>query len=514
MLERKVIRRALVSVYDKSGVVELGKTLTEARIEILSTGSTAKTLQAAGIPVTQVSDYTDFPEIMGGRVKTLHPRIHSGILADQNNPEHLRAIADLDIAPFDLVVINLYPFAQTIASGADFAECIEQIDIGGPSMLRGAAKNHGSVAVICSPSQYPALGSAIASGGFSAAERKQLALAVFRATAEYDLTIANWLGDSADQLPEWFGRIWLRQDTLRYGENPHQKAALYSHSAESVGIVAAVQLHGKEMSFNNYTDADTAWRSAHDHSQPCVAIIKHANPCGLAIGKSISQAHAKAYECDPVSAFGGVVAANREVDVTMAQALSQIFTEVVIAPSFTPEALEILSKKPSICVLQCTDETTPAHELRTVSGGVLLQDTDRIDGPGDDFSGWRQVSGGAISPDQMADLVFAWRGVRAVKSNAILLAKDGASIGIGMGQVNRVDSAKLAVARGGEKVAGSVAASDAFFPFADGLAILLEAGVSAIVQPGGSVRDDEVIACASAANIPMFLTATRHFSHA
>ena len=515
MPDRKKIHRALVSVYDKTGLVELGQALHDADIEILSTGSTAKHLEGAGIPVTHVSDYTGFPEIMGGRVKTLHPRIHSGILADQQDPEHMKAIAQLDIAPFDLVVINLYPFAATIASGADFTECIEQIDIGGPSMLRGAAKNHGSVAVICQTSQYPKLHEAIRAGGFTLQQRKELALEVFRTTTEYDLAIANWLStDDSAKLPDWYGRIWKRKDELRYGENPHQGSAIYSEVGAPGGIVTAVQIHGKEMSFNNYTDADAAWRAAHDHASPCVAIIKHANPCGIAVATTISLAHKKAHACDPVSAFGGVVAANREVDGDMALELSQIFTEVVIAPSFSQQAIEILSKKPSIRILECKSGDFESYELRPVSGGLLLQQRDLVDAPGDDSKNWVQVSGGCVSAAELEDLQFAWRSVRAVKSNAILLAKDGASIGIGMGQVNRVDSAKLAVDRAGVRVSGSVAASDAFFPFADGLEILIKAGVSAIVQPGGSVRDEEVIAAAKVANIPMFFTATRHFSHA
>ncbi len=514
MSERKPIRRALISVYDKTGVIELGKMLHNSGVEILSTGSTAKTMQNAGVPVTEVSTYTGFPEIMGGRVKTLHPRIHSGILADQNNPDHVKAISDLDILPFDLVVINLYPFQATISSGADFAECIEQIDIGGPSMLRGAAKNHGSVATICQPHQYGQISDAIAAGGFSLAERRNLALEVFRTTAEYDLSIANWLGTSGEELPVWFGRIWKQQSPLRYGENPHQRATVYAESGASSGLVESKQLHGKEMSFNNYTDADAAWRAAHDHTEPCVAIIKHANPCGIAVGSSIAQAHRKAHECDPISAFGGVVAANREVDAEMAQALSQIFTEVVIAPSFSTQALEILMAKPSIRILECATSQISPLEIRLVSGGALLQESDLIDADGDDPKNWKQVCGPAVNAQILKDLQFAWRSVRAVKSNAILLAKDGASIGIGMGQVNRVDSAHLAVSRGGDRVKSSVGASDAFFPFADGVEILIKAGVCAIVQPGGSVRDEEVIAVAEKANIPMFLTGVRHFSHA
>ena len=513
MSDRKPIRRALVSVYDKDRLLELGAALAAAHVEILSTGSTAKTLQDAGIAVTEVSSYTGFPEIMGGRVKTLHPRVHSGILADQNNPEHLAAIKELDIEPFDLVVINLYPFLKTIMSGASFEDSIEQIDIGGPSMLRGAAKNHGSVAVLCHEHQYDAAIAAIKSGGFTAEERKALALEVFRTTAEYDLTIASWLGTTISlEMPDWLGLIWKRENTLRYGENPHQQAAIYRGGP--AGIVSAVQSHGKEMSFNNYTDADAAWRAALDHSEPCVAIIKHANPCGIATGSDIADAYKKAHLCDPVSAFGGVVAANRKVTVAMAEPLSQIFTEVIIAPEYEPAALEILIKKPSIRILTNPITRISPLEMRPVSGGVLVQQTDLINAEGDSAVNWRQVTGAPVSAAVLADLEFAWRSVRAVKSNAILLAHDGAAVGIGMGQVNRVDSAKLAVDRAGNRVKGSVAASDAFFPFADGLEILTSAGVAAIVQPGGSVRDEEVIAAAEKAGVAMFFTGTRHFSHA
>ena len=511
---RKPIRRALVSVYDKTSLIEVGTALHAAGVEILSTGSTAKILADAQIPVIEVSHYTGFPEIMDGRVKTLHPRVHGGILADQNNPEHLAAIADLEIAPFDLVIINLYPFAETIASGAGFAECIEQIDIGGPSMLRGAAKNHGSVAVISDPSQYNQLLTAISAGGFTEAERRQLALEVFRTTAQYDLAIANWLGESdSNELPDWFGQIWSRKSSLRYGENPHQQAAIYSGATS--GIVNAQQLHGKEMSFNNYTDADAAWRAVLDHRDPAVAIMKHANPCGIAVCElGVAVAYQHAHECDPVSAFGGVVAANRRVDLAMAEPLSKIFTEVLIAPDFDQDALELLMKKPSLRILKCDVTTINPLELRPVSGGMLLQATDVIDAHGDSPAHWNQVSGDPVDLQTMKDLEFAWRSVRSVKSNAILLAKMTASVGIGMGQVNRVDSARLAVSRAGDRVKGSVAASDAFFPFADGLQILIDAGVRAVVQPGGSVRDEEVIAAAKAAGIAMFFTNTRHFSHA
>jgi len=511
---RKQIRRALLSVYDKDRLIEIGNALSSAGIEILSTGSTAKNLAIASISVTEVSSYTGFPEIMGGRVKTLHPRIHGGILADQNNPEHLAAIAELDIQPFDLVIINLYPFAATIASGANFEDCIEQIDIGGPSMLRGAAKNHGSVAVICQTSQYDQLLDAVKAGGFTEQERRRLALEVFRTTAEYDLAIATWLGQSSsNELPEWFGRIWQREDSLRYGENPHQSAAIYSGGP--VGIVGAQQLHGKEMSFNNYTDAEAAWRAVLDHRDPAVAIMKHANPCGIAVCElGVAVAYQHAHECDPVSAFGGVVAANRKVDLAMAEPLSKIFTEVLIAPDYDADALELLMKKPSIRILKCDVTEINPFELRPVSGGVLLQETDVIDADGDSPLNWKQVSGDPVDVQTLKDLEFAWRSVRSVKSNAILLAKGTASVGIGMGQVNRVDSARLAVSRAGDRVNGSVAASDAFFPFADGLQILIDAGVVAVVQPGGSVRDEEVIAAAQKGGIAMFFTGTRHFSHA
>jgi phosphoribosylaminoimidazolecarboxamide formyltransferase/IMP cyclohydrolase len=511
---KKNFRRALVSVYNKDRLLEVGKALDSAGVEILSTGSTAKNLVAAGIPVTEVSQHTGFPEIMDGRVKTLHPRIHAGILADQNNPEHLEALAGLEIEPFDVVIINLYPFAQTIAAGASFEDSIEQIDIGGPAMLRAAAKNHGSVAVVSDPSQYDRLLSAISSGGFTDTERRQLALEAFRATAEYDLTIATWLADSdSHELPDWFGHIWSRKSSLRYGENPHQSAALYA-GAHS-GVVNAQQLHGKEMSFNNYTDADAAWRAVRDHRDPAVAIMKHANPCGIAVcALGVAVAYQHAHECDPVSAFGGVVAANRKVDLAMAEPLSKIFTEVVIAPDYDQDALELLMKKPSIRILKAEVTPLDTFELRPISGGVLLQQTDLIDAAGDSPEQWQQVCGPKVNEQTMKDLEFAWRSVRSVKSNAILLASMTTSVGIGMGQVSRVDSAQLAVSRAGDRAKGSVAASDAFFPFADGLQILIDAGITAVVQPGGSVRDEEVIAAAKAAGIAMFFTNTRHFSHA
>jgi phosphoribosylaminoimidazolecarboxamide formyltransferase/IMP cyclohydrolase len=512
-MNRKKVSRALVSVYDKTGLVELGKNLEKYGIEILSTGSTAKVLREAGVKVIAVEDHTGFPEMLGGRVKTLHPRIHGGILADQNNPNHLKELAAADIVPFDLIVINLYPFTQTIASGAEFSECIEQIDIGGPSMLRGAAKNHNSVAVISDPSQYSLLNSALEQGGFTLEERRNLAMKTFRKTAEYDIAIANWLAKELDQ-NDWRAKVWSKISDLRYGENPHQSAAVFSDLSSNQGISSAKQHHGKEMSFNNFTDADAALRAAYDHSQPCVAIIKHANPCGIAIASDIQSAYSAANACDPVSAFGGVVAANRTVTVEMAKALSGVFTEVVVAPGYEAGAIEIFAAKPSIRILELAEYEIAKEELRPITGGLLIQNSDLIDASGDDSANWQQVCGGEISAQVKSDLEFAWRSVRSVKSNGILLAKSGASVGVGMGQVNRVDSAKLAVARAGERAKNSVAASDAFFPFADGLQILLDAGITAVVAPGGSVRDAEVIEAAKAANIAMFFTGVRHFSHA
>jgi phosphoribosylaminoimidazolecarboxamide formyltransferase/IMP cyclohydrolase len=512
-MNRKKVARALVSVYDKTGLAELGKSLEKHGIEILSTGSTAKVLRDAGVKVIAVEDHTGFPEMLGGRVKTLHPRIHGGILADQSNPIHLQELADADISPFDLVVINLYPFTQTIASGAEFSECIEQIDIGGPSMLRGAAKNHNSVAVISDPSQYSLLNSALEQGGFTLEERRNLAMKTFRKTAEYDIAIAEWLAKELDQ-NDWRAKVWQKISDLRYGENPHQSAAVFSDLSSNQGISSAKQHHGKEMSFNNFTDADAALRAAYDHSQPCVAIIKHANPCGIAIASDIQSAYVAANACDPVSAFGGVVAANRKITVVMANLLSEVFTEVVVAPGYEAGAIEILAAKPSIRILELADYEIAKEEQRPITGGLLIQDSDLVDASGDDSANWQQVCGGEISAQVKSDLEFAWRSVRSVKSNGILLAKSGASVGVGMGQVNRVDSSRLAVARAGDRAVNSVAASDAFFPFADGLQILLDAGITAVVAPGGSVRDAEVIEAAKAANIAMFFTGVRHFSHA
>lgn len=528
MSERKAVRRALVSVYDKTGLVELATGLHQAGVELVSTGSTAAKIAEAGIPVTKVEDLTGFPECLEGRVKTLHPRVHAGVLADTRKPEHLAQLEELGIEAFQLVIVNLYPFTQTVTSGATPDECVEQIDIGGPSMVRAAAKNHPSVAVVVDPAKYEGVLAAVEAGGFNLFERTALAAQAFQHTASYDVAVATWMTetlvesvtpseateDSAlSKFPRWVGATWDRSAVLRYGENPHQAAALYDSPAGPAGLAQAKQFHGKEMSYNNYTDGDAAWRAAYDHSEPAVAIIKHANPCGIAVGADIAEAHRKAHACDPVSAFGGVIAANREVTVEMAEQVADIFTEVVIAPSYAPGAVEVLARKKNVRVLEAAAPTETGIELRPISGGALLQDRDVLDAEGDNSANWTLVVGEAADEKTLADLEFAWRACRAVKSNAILLADDGASVGVGMGQVNRVDSAHLAVQRAGDRAKGSVAASDAFFPFPDGLQVLLDAGVRAVVQPGGSVRDNEVIEAAREAGVTLYLTGARHFAH-
>ena len=680
-LDTRPIRRALVSVYDKTGLIDLARSLADAGVEIVSTGSTASRIAEAGLAVTPVDRVTGFPEVLEGRVKTLHPSVHAGILADQRKPAHRAQLADLGIAAFDLVVCNLYPFERTAASGAGFDECVEQIDIGGPSMVRAAAKNHPSVAVVTSPSRYAEVAAAAAGQGFTLEQRRGLAAEAFAHTAAYDLAIAGWFArslgleevadgldyvceqhlDASDEaflrslgyivgndaeapveqgatseaadgaatgagweaqgseaqdgapapMPLYVADAFERADVLRYGENPHQGAAVYrkiddsdqvgvhgaAPSAEGgpdggvpasgigpdggapasgvgsdgtapapqggldgdsgsdprggavlPGIANARQLHGKAMSYNNYTDGDAALRAAYDHERPCVAIVKHANPCGIAVGGDAAEAHRKAHACDPVSAFGGVIAVNRPVSVELARQIVPVFTEVVLAPAYEEGAVEVLSAKKNLRVLQVAPTARGGYEFKQISGGVLVQQRDGLDAPGDFPQNWTLVAGAPADAETLADLEFAWRSVRAVRSNAILLAKDGASVGVGMGQVNRVDSCRLAVERanalgarstgdaaadavadvdsaGGARArdvvsaaperrsVGAVAASDAFFPFADGLQVLIDAGVKAVVQPGGSVRDQESIDAANAAGITMYLTGTRHFAH-
>jgi phosphoribosylaminoimidazolecarboxamide formyltransferase/IMP cyclohydrolase len=518
--ERRKVRRALVSVYDKTGLAELALGLAGAGVQIVSTGSTAATIASLGVPVTQVADVTGFPECLDGRVKTLHPRVHAGILADLRKADHARQLAELGIEPFELVVVNLYPFADTVRSGSTPDECVEQIDIGGPSMIRAAAKNHPSVAVVVSPQQYGEVLEAVGAGGFTLAQRARLAVEAFTHTASYDIAVASYMGSfvapTADsRFPTWVGAAWRRGSVLRYGENPHQEAALYVAEHAAPGLAQADQLHGKEMSYNNYVDADAARRAAYDFAEPAVAIIKHANPCGIAVGVDIADAYRKAFDCDPVSAFGGVVATNRPVTGAMADAIGDVFTEVVVAPAFDDDALEILTRRKNVRLLRCDGRHMGRGvEWRPVSGGLLMQTTDVVDEDGDEPESWTLATGAAADDATLSDLSFAWRACRSVKSNAIVLATDGATVGVGMGQVNRVDSARLAVERAGaDRARGAVAASDAFFPFPDGPEVLISAGIRAIVQPGGSMRDDEVVAAADAAGVTMYFTGVRHFFH-
>ena len=570
--DRVPVRRALVSVYDKTGLVPLARALADAGIEIVSTGSTAATIAAAGLAVTPVEEVTGFPECLEGRVKTLHPAVHAGILADRRKPDHLDQLATLRVTPIDLVVVNLYPFTDTVASGAPFDACVEQIDIGGPTMVRAAAKNHPAVAVVTSPGRYEDVAAAVREGGFTLAGRRRLAAEAFAHTAAYDAAVSTWMAaqietddvahatDSAEveasgpaAPPAYVGVGYERLASLRYGENPHQRAAVYRIAGASGGVAGARQLHGKAMSYNNYTDTDAAVRAAYDHGQAVtVAVVKHANPCGIAVSAAgdVAEAHRKAHACDPVSAYGGVIATNTVVTAEMARQIKPIFTEVVAAPAFDDEAVEILSTKKNLRLLLVEAPQREGYEIKQVSGGAVIQERDVLDAAGDDPSTWTLAAGPAADDALLADLVFAWRSVRAVRSNAVLLAHDGATVGVGMGQVNRVDSCKLAVERantlgarstgdaaldgsqqekgavGGadaadvlagaavpQRARGAVAASDAFFPFADGLQVLIDAGVRAVVQPGGSIRDQEVIDAAQAAGVTMYLTGTRHFSH-
>ena len=542
------VKRALLSVYDKTNLVELATQLHANGVELISTGSTAATIAAAGIPVTPVEQVTGFPECLEGRVKTLHPKIHAGILADRRKDAHLAQLRELQVAPIDLVVVNLYPFTDTVASGADFDACVEQIDIGGPSMVRAAAKNHPAVAVVVDPARYPEVAQAVSAGGFTLSQRRALAAAAFAHTASYDVAVASWFSQQLETeaaLPEFVGATFTRAHALRYGENPHQSAALYTQG-QAQGIAGAEQLHGKAMSYNNYTDADAAVRAAYDQGEATtVVVVKHANPCGIAVDEDVAKAHAKAHACDPVSAYGGVIATNATVTAAMAAQVKPIFTEVIVAPEYEPQALEILSAKKNLRILRLPKPVRGGYEFKQVTGGLLVQERDNVDAAGDDPAQWQLVAGPSADAETLADLRFAWNAVRSVRSNAVLLAHAGATVGVGMGQVNRVDSCKLAIERantlgaratgdaaanqansaGGadasqilatsapQRAVGSVAASDAFFPFADGLQLLIDAGVKAVVQPGGSIRDAEVIEAAQAAGVTMYFTGTRHFAH-
>jgi phosphoribosylaminoimidazolecarboxamide formyltransferase/IMP cyclohydrolase len=522
-LTKVAIRRALISVYDKTGLAGLAAALHEAGVEIVSTGSTAATIEAAGIPVTPVERVTGFPECLDGRVKTLHPGVHAGLLADQSVAGHREQLASLGIEPFELLVSSLYPFEATVASGASPAECVEQIDIGGPAMIRAAAKNHASVAVVTSPDLYPDVVQAARDGGFTLDQRRRLAARAYARTAAYDAAVASWFAAAyaPDEVaadtgwPDVTAAAWTRKEVLRYGENPHQRAALYvPPGGPGAGIAGAEQLHGKAMSYNNYVDADAARRAAFDFAEPCVAIMKHANPCGIALGADLAEAHRRANDCDPVSAFGGVIAANGTVTEALAAQIAPILTEVLIAPGYEPAALDILARRKNLRVLRCaTPPPGPATQARPVTGGLLMQTRDMVAEPGDDPAGWQLMAGPAATAEQLADLAFAWKACRAVKSNAILLASGRASVGVGMGQVNRVDAARLAVARAGDRAAGSVAASDAYFPFPDGFEVLAGAGVRAVAHPGGSIRDNLTIDAAAAAGVSLYATGVRHFYH-
>ena len=543
MTTNRPLRRALVSVYHKEGIEVLAQAFIQAGTEVVSTGSTAAKLKELGVQVTEVSQVTGFPECLDGRVKTLDPHIHAGILADMTNPDHAQQLESFGIKPFDLVVVNLYPFADTVRSGADNAAIIEKIDIGGPSMVRGAAKNSATVAIVTDPADYALVAGRIADGtGFSLDERRWLAGKAFAHTAAYDATINEWTSahwpkpasiednsEDADsmeeaklkQFPQTYTRSWDRAHVLRYGENPHQDAALYLDPLNTRGFANAEQLGGKPMSYNNYVDADAAWRAVWDFApQIAVAVVKHNNPCGLAVAATAAEAHRKAHACDPMSAYGGVIATNSTVTLDMAQSVRPIFTEVIVAPDYEPEALALLqAKKKNLRILKVAEPPKSKLQFRQIDGGLLVQSTDLIDATGDMPDAWKLVAGEAADEQTLKELEFAWRAVRCVKSNAILIADDMATVGIGMGQVNRVDSANLAVERantldeGRNRTQGAVAASDAFFPFADGAQILIDAGVKAIVQPGGSIRDEEVFEAARKANVTMYVTGTRHFFH-
>jgi phosphoribosylaminoimidazolecarboxamide formyltransferase / IMP cyclohydrolase len=505
--------RALLSVSDKRGLVDFGRTLHEAGVELVASGGTARALAEAGLPVEQVDAVTGFPEILGGRVKTLHPAIHGGILA-RRTPQHLDELAHHQIAPIDLVVVNLYPFEATVAQpNVTLATAVEEIDIGGVALLRAAAKNYESVTVVCDPSDYAEVGAAFAQGGPTSMVRKRLAVKAFRHTAQYDTAISTYLAGQveapSDELPERLQVDLTLVQRNRYGENPHQKGGLYAYAGEEMPFVV---LHGKEMSYNNWLDLDGSWQSAQDFPDPTVSIIKHGNPCGLASGDSLVEAYRKALESDPVSAFGGIISVNRTLDLAAARDMSTLFVEVIAAPGYEPDALALLQSKKNLRIVQPTGVGLRPLSLRSVFGGVLVQDVDLSQGDMDPAE-WRVVSQAQPTAEQLADLAFAWRTARWVKSNAIVFVKDRATVGIGAGQMSRVDSVMVAGHKAQAKALGAVMASDAFFPFADGIEEAAKHGIAAIVQPGGSMRDDEVIAAVDRLGLVMVMTGVRHFRH-
>ena len=504
------VKRALVSVSDKNGIVELARGLVDLGVEIVSSGGTANALSEAGIAVTKVSDVTGAPEILGGRVKTLHPKIHGGILADRRNEEHVRQLEEQGIEPFDLVVCNLYPFERTVAHpSVKEDDAVEQIDIGGPAMVRAAAKNFHSVAVVVNPHSYDMVLDELQSSGEIALDlRRQLALEAFRHTAAYDSAVANYIAGQ-DVSPDCLVLSSDKVMDLRYGENPHQDAAFYRAAGIATGVAAADQIHGKELSYNNILDTDAAWGLVSELDGTAAVIIKHSNPCGAALGSSVVDAYTKALDCDRTSAFGGIVALNKRCDAPTAAAIAEIFTEVIIAPGFDDDALAILTGKKNVRILRATDRVGRGINIRSVAGGLLVQSSD----PPDPLENLKVVTEAQPTEEQMRDLRFAWVVAKHVKSNAIVLAKDQVAVGVGAGQMNRLESTELAARRAGSRATGTVCASDAFFPFRDGLDAAVAAGAVAVIQPGGSVRDDEVIAAADEHGIPMLFTGRRHFRH-
>ena len=503
MCDTKQMPRALLSVYDKTGVVELASSLHGLGWELLSSGGTAKVIADAGIPVVDVAEITGFPAILGHRVVTLHPAIHGALLADTNNPEHLAEMAIHGIEPIALAVVNLYPFSSNPS--------IELIDVGGPAMVRAAAKNHAHVAVVTNPSQYDEILVAVKSStGIDAAMRRSLAAEAFAVTAQYDAQVARWFSDDTAALPQYMSLHLIREDTLRYGENPHQLGARYRIEGNTSWWSTAQQLGGKEMSYLNVLDGEAAWNLVSSFNEPCVAIIKHANPCGLAVAENIETAYERALACDPVSAFGGVVALNQLVNLSVAEQVIDIFTEVVIAPAFMPDALELLQTKKNLRIIVAERPKGGQLHMRSIDGGLLVQESDVVKTPVDS---WRVVSVATPTKAQLADAAVAWIACASVSSNAITLVRDGQTVGIGGGQQNRVDATRLACERAGERAHGAVAASDAFFPFRDGPDMLARHGVAVVVQPGGSQRDEESIASANEHGIVMIFTDIRHFKH-
>jgi phosphoribosylaminoimidazolecarboxamide formyltransferase / IMP cyclohydrolase len=519
------IKRALISVSDKTGLVDLGKYLVDHGVEILSTGGSAKMLAEAGVAVKEVSEHTGFPEMMDGRVKTLHPKVHGGILGRRGNSDDQKTMADHDIPEIDLIVVNLYPFEETVAAGADYDTCIENIDIGGPAMIRSAAKNHAAVSVIIDTQDYGRLVEEMAAnkGGTTLEFRKELAAKAYRRTGAYDAAIGGWFADVLETpYPERLNFSGTLKQELRYGENPHQTAAFYTNGDNRPGIATATQLQGKELSFNNLNDTDAAYELVAEFKDTACAIIKHANPCGVAVSGTLLDAYHKALACDPESAFGGIVALNRSLDGETAEEIAKLFAEVVIAPEITADAKKILSAKKNLRVLETgglPDSTVSDMTVRTLAGGYLIQGRDAAV-TGDEL---KVVTKRAPSDQEMADLLFAFTVCKHVKSNAIIYVKDNAAVGIGAGQMSRVNSSRIATWKAedasttaGEaqsRAIGSVVASDAFFPFADGLLAAAEAGVTAVIQPGGSIRDEEVIAAADEQGLAMIFTGMRHFRH-